>query len=142
MELITTHVCMVRDIGVHGNLFGGIMMAWIDEAASAMAASICHTPNMVTVKVDELVFKKKVKEGFQIRIYGEVARMGNTSVTFKIEARKVSVYNGEEDVVVTTNTTFVRINEEGLPTPGIIVIGEVVHLHPSLVKEKAMMTWK
>ena len=23
---------MVKDIGVHGNLFGGIMMAWIDEA--------------------------------------------------------------------------------------------------------------
>jgi acyl-CoA thioesterase YciA len=93
------------------------MMAWIDEAASAMAVSVCHTPNMVTVKVDELVFTKKVKEGFVIRIYGEVERMGNTSVTFKIEARKVSVYTGEEDVVVTTNTTFVRIDEEGKPTP-------------------------
>jgi acyl-CoA thioesterase YciA len=87
---------MVKDIGVHGNLFGGIMMAWIDEAASAMAVSTCHTPNMVTVKV---------------------AKVGNTSITFKIEARKVSVYTGEEDVVVTTNITFVRINEEGKPTP-------------------------
>ncbi len=125
MQLITTHICMVKDIGVHGNLFGGIMMAWIDEAASAMAVSICHTPNMVTVKVDELVFKKKVKEGFVIRIYGAVAKMGNTSVTFKIEARKVSVYTGEEDVVVTTNTTFVRIDEEGKPTP-----------IPTIVKEK------
>lgn len=117
MQLVTTHVCMVKDIGVHGNLFGGIMMAWIDEAASAMAVSTCHTPNMVTVKVDELVFKKKVKEGFLIRIYGEVAKMGNTSITFKIEARKVSVYTGEENVVVTTNITFVRIDEEGKPTP-------------------------
>ena len=117
MQLVTTHICMVKDIGVHGNLFGGIMMAWIDEAASAMAVSICHTPNMVTVKVDELVFKKKVKEGFVIRIYCEVGHMGNTSLTFKIEARKVSVYTGEEDVVTTTNTTFVRIDEEGKPTP-------------------------
>ena len=38
-----------------------------------------------------MVFKKKVKEGFLIRIYGEVAKIGNTSITFKIEARKVSV---------------------------------------------------
>ena len=44
-------------------------------------------------------------------------QMGNTSITFKIEARKVSVYTGEEDVVVTTNITFVRIDEEGKPTP-------------------------
>jgi acyl-CoA thioesterase YciA len=108
---------MAKDLGVHGNLFGGIMMAWIDEAASSMAVSLCHTPNMVTVKVDELVFKKKVKEGFLIRIYGEVDRIGNTSITFRIEARKVSVYSGEEDVVVSTRTTFVRIDESGEPTP-------------------------
>ncbi|NNJ55314.1 MAG: acyl-CoA thioesterase [Bacteroidia bacterium] len=117
MKLITTHICMAKDLGVHGNLFGGIMMAWIDEAASSKAVSLCHTPNMVTIKVDELVFKKKVKEGYLIRIYGEVSHMGNTSVTFKIEARKVSVYTHEEDVVVTTNITFVRIDEEGRPTP-------------------------
>lgn len=117
MQLVTTHICMAKDLGVHGNLFGGIMMAWIDEAASSMAVSLCHTPNMVTVKVDELVFKKKVKEGFLIRIYGEVAEMGNTSIKFKIEARKVSVYTGEEDVVVSTFTTFVRIDESGMPTP-------------------------
>ncbi|MBR9860674.1 acyl-CoA thioesterase [bacterium] len=116
MQLITTHICMAKDLGVHGNLFGGIMMAWIDEAASSMAVSLCHTPNMVTVKVDELVFKKKVKEGFLIRIYGEVESIGKTSIRFRIEARKVSVYSGEEDVVVSTSTTFVRIDESGEPT--------------------------
>ena len=117
MNLITTHICMAKDLGVHGNLFGGIMMAWIDEAASSLAVSTCHSPNMVTVKVDELVFKKKVKEGFLIRIYGEVAAIGNSSIRFNIEARKVSVYTGEEDVVVSTSITFVRIDESGAPTP-------------------------
>lgn len=117
MQLVTTHICMAKDLGVHGNLFGGIMMSWVDEAASSMAVSTCHTPNMVTVKVDELVFKQKVKEGFLIRIYGEVHKLGNTSITFKIEARKVSVYTGEENVVVSTNITFVRIDESGQPTP-------------------------
>lgn len=125
MQLVTTHICMAKDLGVHGNLFGGIMMAWIDEAASAMAVSTCHSPNMVTVKVDELVFKQKVKEGFLIRIYGEVSKIGNTSITFSIEARKVSVYTGEENVVVSTHITFVRIDESGQPTP-----------IPSTVKER------
>ncbi|MBI1308011.1 MAG: acyl-CoA thioesterase [Bacteroidetes bacterium] len=116
MELVTTHIAMTRDMGVHGNLFGGIMMAWIDEAASVMACQVCHTPNMVTVKMDELIFQKKVKEGFLIKIYGEVAVMGKSSLTLKIEARKGSVYSGDEDLVVSTMITFVRIDEAGDPT--------------------------
>lgn len=117
MELITTHICMVKDIGVHGNMFGGIMLAWIDEAASSMAIQVCKSPNMVTVKLDELIFKKKVKEGFLIKIYGKVTRMGNTSITLFIEARKESVYSGDEDVVCHTHITFVRIDEGGDPIP-------------------------
>ena len=73
-------LCMGKDIGIHGNLFGGIMLAWIDEAAASYAAQICHTPNMVTLKVEEVIFKKPVKIGHQIRIYGEVTKMGRTSV--------------------------------------------------------------
>ncbi|MCB9262343.1 MAG: acyl-CoA thioesterase [Flavobacteriales bacterium] len=117
MKLITTHIAMTKDLGVHGNLFGGIMMSWIDEAASVMACQTCHTPNMVTVKIEELIFQKKVKEGFLIKIYGNVAEIGKSSITLSIEARKSSIYSGEEDLVLSTRTTFVRIDEAGDPTP-------------------------
>ena len=117
MELITTHIAMTKDMGVHGNLFGGIMMAWIDEAASVMACQVCHSPNMVTVKIDELVFQKKVKEGFLIKRLGEVAQIGRSSITMTIEARKESVYSQEQDLVLSTRVTFVRIDEGGDPTP-------------------------
>ena len=40
MELISTRICMSKDVGVHGNLFGGIMLSWIDEAAGAEALKI------------------------------------------------------------------------------------------------------
>ena len=117
MTLITSKIAMAKDLGMHGNLFGGIMMAWIDEAASVLACQVCHSPNMVTVKIDELVFQKKVKEGFLIKIYGEVAQIGKSSITMTIEARKVSVYSQEQDLVLSTTVTFVRIDEAGDPTP-------------------------
>jgi acyl-CoA thioesterase YciA len=117
MQLLMQKLCMGKDIGIHGNLFGGIMLAWIDEAAASYAAAICHSPNMVTVKVEEVVFKKPVKVGFQIRIYGEVTKMGKTSVTLQIEARKYNVYSQEESVVCSTNIVFVRIDEAGEPIP-------------------------
>lgn len=108
---------MGKDIGVHGNLFGGILMSWIDEAAGAFATEYCHTPNMVTLRVGELLFKKPIKSGNHIRIYGEVANLGSTSITLKIDVRKYNLYSGEETVVCTTSITFVRIDDDGHPTP-------------------------
>lgn len=124
---------MAKDIGIHGNLFGGILMSWIDEAAAAHATEYCHTPNLVTIKVGEMIFKKPVKAGQHIRMYGEVAHLGNTSITLRIEARKYNLYSGEETTVCTTNITFVRIDEDGVPTP----IGESIQRkHQELLKSE------
>ena len=121
MQLLTQKLCMGKDLGINGNLFGGIMLSWIDEAAASYAAEICHTPNMVTLKIEEVIFKKPVKIGFQIRIYGEVEKVGRTSLTLKIDARKYNVYSAEESTVCSTKITFVRIDESGesvpIPTP-------------------------
>ena len=124
MKLISKKICMIKDLGIHGNLFGGILMSWIDEAAAAFATEYCYTPNMVTLRVGELLFKKPVKSGNHIRIYGEVLNLGNTSITLSIEVRKYSLYSGEETLVCSTNTTFVRIDDDGTPTP----IGETIRL--------------
>ena len=50
MELISTHICKAGDIGVHSNMFGGNIMALIDEASAAYAAQICDTPRVVYLK--------------------------------------------------------------------------------------------
>mgnify|MGYP001446946226 CR=1 FL=1 len=69
MELISTHICKGQNIGVHGNLFGGTMLAWLDEAGAAFACQACDTPRMVTVKVAEVQFRKPVRPGQIIKIY-------------------------------------------------------------------------
>jgi acyl-CoA thioesterase YciA len=117
MKLINKKICMAKDLGIHGNLFGGILMAWIDEAAAAFATEYCYTPNMVTLRVGELLFKRPIKVGNHIRIYGDVASLGNTSISLDIEVRKYNLYSGEETVVCTTSITFVRIDDDGNPTP-------------------------
>ena len=110
-------MCMTKDIGVHGNLFGGIMLAWLDEVAATWACSVCQNPNMVTVKIDEMVFKKPVKTGEQVNIYGEVKEMGTTSMTIYVEARNKNFYTHEEVPVCSTFFTFVRIDEQGNAIP-------------------------
>ncbi len=122
MELLMTTVCMTKDLGVHGNLFGGIMLSWIDEAAVAMANRICKTPNMVTRKMTEILFEKPVKVGYTINIYGEAVSMGTTSIALSIQAKRYNVYTEEEVVVCTTQVVFVRIDEDGNKIP---IAGEV-----------------
>lgn len=117
MELISQRLCMEKDLGIHGNLFGGIMLSWLDEAAATMAYEVCHSPSMVTLKIEEVIFGKPVKIGFHLKIYGQVARIGKSSITLDIEARKHNVYSGEETVVCSTNFTFVKIDEQGGPIP-------------------------
>ena len=113
---------MARDIGIHGNLFGGVMMSWIDEAAASFATEYCYTPNMVTVKVGELVFRKPVKAGNHVRIYGAVESLGTSSINLRIEVSKYNLYSAEETIVCHTTIAFVRIDDDGTPTP----IGETV----------------
>ena len=117
MELITTYICKSSDIGVHDNMFGGTMMSLIDDASAAYAMQICDNPRVVTLKIDEFLFKKPVKAGNLIKIYGKVTEFGNTSLTLYIEVRKHNVYTGIQEIVTQTHIKFVRIDEEGNPVP-------------------------
>ena len=36
MELLNTHPIKKSDLGFHGNLFGGKILAWVDSAASTI----------------------------------------------------------------------------------------------------------
>ena len=117
MELISTHFCKAANVGYHGNLFGGTMLAWLDEAGVAFAAQVCDTPRMVTKKISEVVFHKPVRPGQIIKIYGEVKVIGNRSITIHLEARRHSVYNGGQKTVLTTDMTFVRIDGDGDAIP-------------------------
>ena len=117
MELLNTHPIKKSDLGFHGNLFGGKLLAWLDASAAAYAMQVCDSPRMVTIKIDECLFKKAAKEGQLIKIYGEVKNFGTTSLTLYMEARSHNVYSGKQNVILSTNIKFVRIDEVGEPVP-------------------------
>jgi len=116
-QLISTHPIKKSDLGFHGNLFGGKLLAWLDAAGAAFAAQVCDTPRMVTIKIDECIFKKASKEGQLLKIYGKVYEFGTTSVTLLLECRSHNVYTGRQSSVLTTNIKFVRVDESGDPIP-------------------------
>ena len=117
MELITTKTILASDIGANENLFGGIMLSELDKAGVAYAAQLCDSPKLVIKKFEEVVFEKTVKIGNLIKIYGDVVKFGNTSITLKLEARKHNVETGQQQLVCSTVVVFVKINDDGEPVP-------------------------
>ena len=117
MQLISTHPIKKADLGFHANLFGGKLLAWLDAAGAAFAMEVCDTPRMVTIKIDECLFKRPAKEGQLLKIYGDVKEIGNTSITLYLEARAHNVYSGSQSVILSTKIKFVRIDENNEPIP-------------------------
>ena len=115
MRLISTKICKTSDIGINNNLFGGRMLAWLDESAGTMAAEEACSQHMVTLKMDQVLFKKPVKVNDHIRIYGAVVKIGKSSVTLMLEARRFDFSSQLEDAVCSTTMTFVKLNDEGFP---------------------------
>jgi acyl-CoA thioesterase YciA len=117
MDLLSTHPVKKSDLGFHGNLFGGKLLSWIDAAVAAYAMEKCRSQNMITIAMDKCVFLKPAKEKQLVKIYAGMVKVGNTSATFNIEARGYNVFRGDEVVLLATNMTFVRVDEEGAPIP-------------------------
>jgi acyl-CoA thioesterase YciA len=115
--LISTHPIKKSDLGFRGNLFGGKLLAWVDSSGAAYAMEVCDTPRMVTVKIDECVFKKPAKEGQLLKIYGRVTNIGVSSLTLELQARSHNVYSGTQNTILSTNIKFVRIDENGDSIP-------------------------
>ena len=117
MDLISTHPVKKLDLGFHGNLFGGKLLSWIDASVVAYSMEKCHSKNMITVALDKCVFEKAAKEGQLVKIYAGMTKIGNTSSTFEVEARTYNVFRGDEEVILKTHMTFVRVDDEGVPIP-------------------------
>jgi acyl-CoA thioesterase YciA len=117
MDILSTHPVKKLDLGFHGNLFGGKLLSWVDAAVAAYAMERCHSKNMITVAIDKCVFEKPAKEGQLVKIYATMSKIGNTSATFDVEARNYNVFRGDEDIILKTNMTFVRVDDEGVPIP-------------------------
>jgi len=139
MQFLNSHPIKKSDLGFHGNLFGGKLLAWIDAAAAGFAMQLCDTPRMVTVSIDKCNFEKPARESQLLKIYGKPSKVGNSSVTLYMEARAHNVYTGVQSVVLKTNITFVHIDEEGNPIPigekGRRRITNLIEDEPTTTKE-------
>ena len=105
---------MPADTNANGDIFGGWLMSLMDSGAGLMAARRSRG-RAVTVAMDGMQFHLPVGVGDEVSVYGEMLRVGRTSMTIAIEAWRR--HRTEDSVVKVTEATFtfVAIDEAGKP---------------------------
>ncbi|MBP7653460.1 acyl-CoA thioesterase [Candidatus Dependentiae bacterium] len=117
-KLITRHTVKQSDLNVHGNLFGGVMLGWIDEAGYVFSSEICKCANIVTVALKNVSFKSPAKLGDILEFYGKFIRIGKTSITVIVKANTYSVSNIKKNKpVIECEMVFVKLDKNNKPVP-------------------------
>jgi acyl-CoA thioesterase YciA len=114
-ELVLKVIPMPGDSNANGDIFGGWVMAQVDLAGSVIPARIAKG-RIATVAVNQFIFKQPVKIGDLLSFYAEVERVGNTSITVKVEVFAQRMRQPDQTIKVTeANLTYVAIDMEGKP---------------------------
>ena len=114
-ELVLKVIPMPADCNQSGDIFGGWVMAQVDLAGAVLPARYVNG-RIATVAVNEFIFKQPVKVGDILSFFSSVTRVGNTSITVKVEVfaerfRMQGVYLK----VTEANVTYVAIDSNGKP---------------------------
>ncbi len=103
-----------EDLNANETLFGGKLLAWVDEEAALYSIVQLENKRVVTKYMSEINFMSSAKQGDIIEIGIEVVKFGKSSLTLNCEVRnKMS----RETIVTVDNIIMVNLNENGKPVP-------------------------
>ena len=114
-QLVLRMMPMPADANGNGDIFGGWIMAQVDLAGAVLPSRIAKG-RIVTVAVNQFIFKQAVSIGDLLSFYAKVERIGKTSVTVNVEVYAERDPANLHVVKVTeANLTYVAIDREGRP---------------------------
>lgn len=120
---IKTGYVLPPDTNHHGTLFGGKLMAYIDDIASIAATKLARKP-VVTASTDSVDFLKPIRVGDAVTLEARVSYTGTTSMEVFVKALSENLMTGEQEVAAISFLTFVALDENGRPTEIPEVIAE------------------
>jgi acyl-CoA hydrolase len=101
---------------LYDTLFGGTLLAWMDEVASITATRFGRLM-FVTVSLERIDFKHPIPSGTIVELIGRVETLGRTSVKIRIDVFVEDMLEGHRLKAVTGLFTMVAIDEHKRPTP-------------------------
>lgn len=103
-------VMLPRDTNHQGNIFGGVILSYIDLAGFVEAKKQAyHT--YVTVSIDRVDFLKPINVGDTTSFYTKVNKIGTTSITIDVEVFVEAPHSHVEELATTAKLTYVALDD-------------------------------
>ncbi len=103
-----------EDLNANQTLFGGKVLAWVDEEAALYSIIQLENKRIVTKYMSEINFMSTAVQGDIIEIGVEVVKFGKTSLNLNCEVRNKMTH---ETIVTVDNIIMVNLGEDGKPKP-------------------------
>ena len=103
-----------EDLNANATLFGGKLLAWVDEEAALYSIVQLENKRVVTKYISEINFMSSAKQGDIIEIGIEVVKFGKSSLTLNCEVRNKMSH---ETIVTVDNIIMVNLDAAGKPLP-------------------------
>ena len=101
-----------EDLNPNHSLFGGKLLAWIDEEAALYSIVQLENPRVVTKHMSEINFISSAKQGDIVEIGLDVVKFGNSSLVLQCEVRNMMT---RETIITIDTITMVSLGEDGKP---------------------------
>jgi acyl-CoA hydrolase len=118
------------DVNNHHTLFGGKLMAYMDDIASISAAKLCRATT-VTASADSIDFLHPIRMTDSVALESYVTRTGRSSMEVFVKVITEDLRTGERRVAATSFLTFVALDDDNRP----ITVPKVV---PETEEEKIL----
>ena len=96
-----------EDLNPNGTLFGGKLLAWIDEELALYTIIQLENTRVVTKYMSEIDFKSSARQGDIVEIGIDVVKFGNTSLILKCAVRNMMT---REIIITIDKTTMVNLD--------------------------------
>ena len=109
----TRKIIKPEDLNSRGTLFGGRLLAWIDEECAIYSGCQMNTHSIVTKYMSELNFLSPAFQDDVVEIGVDTVKVGATSLTVRCVVRNKET---RKDIVSVSQVVFVAVGENGRPT--------------------------
>ncbi|MGD8402842.1 MAG: acyl-CoA thioesterase [Anaerolineales bacterium] len=106
-----------------GNVHGGWIMKLVDEAG-ALACMRHAQRRVVTVAIDQLIFRQPIRIGDLVILNAEVTYAGKTSMEAEVQVTAENPVSGEQTHTNTAYLVYVALDRHGNPAPVPALLAE------------------
>ena len=115
-ELTMSEIMTPDMLNFRGFVHGGYILSLLDRVAYSCAARYA-AKNVVTLSVDQVVFKQPINVGELVIFFASVNYVGRTSLEIGIRVVAENILTGQTRHTNTCFFTMVAVDETGKPTP-------------------------